>query len=251
MQPYFFPYLGYFQLIDAADKFILYNNINYIKKSWMTRNRILIKNDKPFYLRVPVVASSSNRMIHEIEIFNNAEWKQAIIKSISHNYKKAPFYDEIFPLISGIIYYESKYLYKLNAHCIKKISEFLDIKTQILNADSDYNELEKTLNTPDVDLFKRFRYLKVQNYEKKIIRILEICRSMEAETYINAIGGKSLYSKEEFRKNNISLYFLNTNPDLIYTQLSKSFFPGLSVIDVLMNCGKENTKKHLKKYTLI
>lgn len=251
MQPYFFPYIGYFQAIHAVDKYFIYNNLNYIKKSWMNRNRIMLRNYGPFYIVVPLLSISSNKKIYEIEICNNFNWRKKLINTISHNYKNAVFYDEVFPLVSDIINYDNQFLFELNEYGIKKIANFLNIKTQILNVSNDFVELENKLNDHQHNLIQYFRYWNINCYEKKVIRVLEICKSVNADVYVNAIGGQSLYSKDEFKKNGISLYFVNTNSDLKYKQLSDIFYPGLSIIDVMMNCGKEGTIDLLNKYTLI
>lgn len=251
MQPYFFPYIGYFQCIKEVDQYILYNNLNYIKEGWMNRNRIMVKNREPSYITVPLEKGSSNKMIYEVEIYQKENWRKKMLNGIFLNYKKAQFFDEVFPFVSDIINYETNLLYNLNEYCVKQVSNFLEINTIVLNVDKEFTELEKKLNSEDAELKIIFAHWKMNTYDRKVIRVYEICKAMGAEVFLNAIGGQALYSKEEFKRNNLDLYFVTQNPDICYTQLSDTFYPGLSIIDVMMNCGKDGTKELLKKHTLI
>ena len=97
MQPYFFPYIGFFQLMDAADKIILYDHVHFIKNGWIKRNRILEKNKGDVWIRVPVSDASSNKKIYEIEMDAKSCWQKKIVNLLEHNYKNAPYYHEIMP----------------------------------------------------------------------------------------------------------------------------------------------------------
>ena len=103
MQPYFFPYIGYFQLINAVDKFIIYDDVNYIKKGWINRNNILV-NNSPNLIQVPLIAASQNRLIKDILVVDENNWKDKLLKTIYFNYKKAPFFDQIFSLLEEVLF---------------------------------------------------------------------------------------------------------------------------------------------------
>lgn len=251
MQPYFFPYIGYFQAISAVDKYILYSNLNFIKEAWMNRNRILQRNGEIQQICVPLHHKSSFSSINDIHIDNTKPWKKKMLLSISSCYKKAPFYEEIMPMIEGIISADVNLLKDLNACSIKQIASFLEINTEI---DCDCNrfiEMENKLENIEND-YSIIPYLEKTRPVKKVARVIEMCRMEDSCTFYNAIGGTALYSKEEFASYGIELKFVQTN-SIEYKQCSKSqeFCPNLSIIDVLMNNGKEGTKQLLKEYVLV
>jgi hypothetical protein len=250
MQPYFFPYLGYFQGIYAVDKYILYDNLAYIKDGWMNRNRLLVVKGKPTYFIVEIKRKSSNKKISEIEVVDGIFWRQKILKSIFYNYRNRPFFEEIYPLIERVINSDVKFLSELNFYSIIVVSNYLDIKTNITTDTSKYLELENKLSCERADLFSLFPSIKLNKPERKVVRAIEICRSEGANIFINAIGGQTLYDKAEFLRNNIKILFVKTNK-YSYQQSTAEFHPNLSIIDVLMNCGKDGTKKLLNEYTLI
>lgn len=250
MQPYFFPYVGYFQAIHAVDKYILYENLDYITEGWMHRNRILVKNQNPIYINAHIVGKSSNKKIKEIELVQNNSWKKKTLNSISLNYRGSNFYDETFALIEPLILNDPKYLFEFNANIIKKISIYLDLKTQIISSNKNLEQLEHDLNTIDKNDYSIFPELKKTMPIKKVARVLKICEIEKATVFINAIGGMELYTKDEFKKYNIDLFFIETKP-YSYKQFSNNYFPHLSIIDVLMHNGKTGTMEILKNYNLI
>ncbi len=250
MQPYFFPYLGYYQGIYAADKYILYDNLAFIKDGWMNKNRFLVVNGEPNYFIVEVKKRSSFKKISDIELVDNNSWRKKILNLILYNYKRRPFFDEIYPIVERVINAKVELLTELNSNSIIEVCNYLDIKTEINTNTSKYFQLEKKLSNDEIDISVRFPSIRLNNPDKKIIRVLEICRLEGAEIFINAIGGQKLYDKEEFERNNIKLLFVQTN-QYSYEQSTKVFYPQLSIIDVLMNCGKDGTKELLSEYTLI
>lgn len=250
MQPYFFPYLGYFQGIHAVDKYILYDRLAYIKDGWMNRNRFLVIRGNPTYFIVEIKQKSSYKKISDVELVDNNHWRKKMLRSIFVNYKSSPFFNEIYPLIESVVNTETCSLKDLNAKSITIVSQYLEIKTKIVTETSIYAEIETQIDGNDTDLFSRFSSIQLAHPEKKVIRIVEICRVEGADIFINAIGGRKLYDKDEFRKNGIELFFVQTNP-YSYPQPAATFFRDLSIIDVLMNCGKTGTQSLLNEYTLI
>ena len=250
MQPYFMPYIGYFQAINAVDKYIISEHVNFIKGSWINKNRLRFKNNPDYLIIVPLKGASSNRLISELQIDNNQDWVGKILKNVAVSYKKAPFFLEVFPLIEKVLSPKYEYIHQLNASSIVSIARYLDIDTNIQICTDDYLPLERELmsiENGDYSLFKEFEQLKT---ERKVIRIVKMCRNEGAEVYINAIGGVNIYSREEFKNYGINLKFIKMD-DIIYNQQSKDFISNLSIIDVLMHNGKEGTQKMLKQYTLI
>ena len=250
MQPYFFPYLGYFQAINAVDKYILYGNLDYITEGWMHRNRILVKNQKPIYINVNVIGRSSNKKINEMELVENTRWKKKLLNTIELNYRGSKFFNDVFPLIVQLINADRKLLFDYNCHIIKEICQFLEIQTIIETNNSKYLDLEKELEETKNNTHSNSSEFISNNPIKKVARVIKICQTENSRTFINAIGGTQLYNKEDFKNYGIDLYFVETKPYL-YEQFSNEFHPGLSIIDVLMHNGKNKTKQLLNNYNLV
>ena len=221
MQPYFFPYIGYFQLINAVDIFVIYDDVNYIKQGWVNRNRILI-NNKVHYFTLQIKGGSSFRKIKDITIGNN---RLKLLKTIEQCYKNASQFENVYPLLTDILTSEEENLSKFLMYSLKKIAEYLGIKTVfMLSSEIDINTVAKA--------------------EDKIITI---CKKLGAINYINAIGGQELYNKTRFDENSLKLQFLKTNV-IQYNQFNANFVPWLSIIDVLMFNDKRTISKYLEEY---
>ncbi|WP_299064591.1 WbqC family protein [uncultured Polaribacter sp.] len=241
MQPYFFPYIGYFQLIESVDTFILYENVSFNKKSWITRNRILDKGKgSPFFINVPVNGKSSKKLIKEIEINGDNNWKEKLLNLIFFNYKKANYFSDIYPPLEDIINSPEINLHLFNSNCIIKICKLLDIRTNILYDNSKNQDVEEELVNQN----------NINKEDIKSQRIIKFCKKFNSKTYINPIGGTELYDKEYFKKNGLELLFVNTK-DYSYEQFNHSFNEHLSIIDILMHTGIEQTKQTVKEYNLI
>lgn len=236
MQPYFFPYLGYFQLINTVDKFVLYDNVNFIKKGWINRNKLLSTNGKSKFFTIPLANASSNNLIQNTEI-HKSTWQYKFIKLLQHNYKSSLFFEETMELIYSCVNTQIKYISKFNNHCIKLITSHLEINTQLL-FDDDFEQLEIQLNNTDAST-------------RKETRIVNICQLYKSNIYINPIGGLTLYNKDIFKEKNIQLLFIKMKCIHYRQPTNPLFIKNLSIIDVLMNCGKIETKKLLREYSLI
>lgn len=251
MQPYFFPYIGYFQAIEAVDKYILYSNLNFSKRGWSNRNRILLKEGKIMTMTVPLVRQSSNTLFHSIKIDSSSDWQRVLLKTIFFNYKGSAYFEEVYPFIELILSESFEYLYQLNGYLIDRISNYIGIETTIEYENLDkYSELEEQLIEVDKNNYSQFKYMQKTKPEKKIARILEICKSESANTYVNAIGGQALYSKEDFSEYGVELKFIKME-EIDYLQFTQNFEPNLSIIDVLMHCGSEGARKLTQEYSLI
>ena len=207
MQPYFFPYIGYFQLLNSVDKFVLYDDVNYIKQGWINRNRIVSNNTNQFFT-LQLTGASSYKKINEIYTGNN---KEKLVKSIFQTYSKAKFFKFVFPLIEECILNREKYLAVYLENIIRSISNYLGIKTEIIRS----TNISKNVNLKG---------------EEKVI---EICKILNANEYINAVGGKELYKKETFHNNKLELFFIQSKKTT-YKQFNNDFLPWLSIIDVVM-----------------
>ena len=224
MQPYFLPYLGYFQLISAVDIFVIYDDVNYIKGGWVNRNRILL-NGEAFMINVPMRGASSFKKINEIQIGEN---KFKLLPTISQAYKNAPFYNDVFPLIFEIIHFDTDNLACFISNSIIKIVKYLQINTAIILS----SEMRKNNDLKGQD------------------KILSICHILSTSKYYNVIAGIDLYNKKEFADHNIELKFLKTNL-VSYKQYRNEFVPWLSVLDVMMFNSPAEITNMLENYELI
>ena len=226
MQPYFFPYLAYWQLINAVDKFVLFDDVNYIKRGWINRNNILL-DKKKYLITLPLEGVSQNKLINEIRIVSDEKQRRKVLQTIESAYKKAPYFEEIMPMIEKNIM-SCDTISELNYATIKDVICYLEISTEIILS-SDLNKNND---------------LKGQD---KIIHIAEL---LGADMYINSIGGTELYNKSDFARRGIQLRFLEMG-DINYKQFTDIFVPGLSMIDILMFNSKGGIHSMLNKYTLV
>ncbi len=227
MQPYFMPYIGYFQLINAVDKFVVYDDVNFIKKGWISRNNILV-NGKSYLFSVPLQNMSQNKLINEIQIVQSDQWKSDFLKTIYSNYKKAPNFDVAFPIIEKVINYKQQNLTSYIVFSITELCKYLEIDTQVVIS----SDIPKN------------------NELKGECKIIEICTEMHATNYINAIGGKELYSSVNFSEKNLKLQFIKSDR-IEYKQFKNEFIPWLSIIDVIMFNSVKDTKDFLEKFELV
>ena len=209
MQPYFFPYIGYYQLIAAVDLFIVYDNIKYTKKGWISRNRML-QNGKDVMFSLSLKSGSDYLDVCERELAADFN-RDKLLNQIKGAYRRAPYFAHTFPLVERIVQFEDANLFRFLHHSIVKTCEHLGITTQIRI--SSGIAIDHDLKSQD--------------------RVLSLCEAVGASTYVNAIGGVELYSKEIFREKGIDLKFIQSKP-FQYAQFGDAFVPWLSIIDVMM-----------------
>lgn len=227
MQPYFFPYIGYWQLINVVDRFIIYDDVNYIKKGWINRNRILINGEAVFF-NLRMNQASQNKLINQMEVLIDDVYFRKLIKTIESCYCKAPYFNDVFPIIEKLIMYDEINLTRYLEFSIRKVCEYLSINTEIIISSS----IEKN------------------NELRGQQKIIEICRLLNADQYINAIGGQSLYNYIDFLNYGIKLMFIKTQ-EIKYIQFNNNFIPNLSIIDLMMFNSRDEMKKFINMYTLI
>ncbi|WP_412560008.1 WbqC family protein [Winogradskyella sp. MIT101101] len=228
MQPYFLPYIGYFQLINSVDTFVVYDDIEYTKKGWINRNRILV-NGKPQYISLAIKKDSDYLNVNERYLADSwSKDKTKILNKVKGLYRKAPYYKETMPIIETIINFEESNLFGFIYNSIKVLCEHLEIDTELINSSElDY---DPSLKSQD--------------------KVLNICEVTKANVYHNSIGGMELYDKESFSKKNINLKFVESKINT-YKQFNEDFVPGLSILDVLMFNDKTEVKNWLNNYRLI
>jgi len=227
MQPYFFPYIGYWQLINVADKYVIYDDVNFIKGGWINRNRILM-NGEAKMINLRMNGASPNKLINEVEVVDDIVYNKKLLKTIENCYKKAPYFKDAFPIVEKIINSEEKNLAKYLEFSIRQICEYIPIDTEII--------VSSTINK--------------NNDLKGEDKILNICKILGVDEYYNAIGGQELYLYENFLLNGIKLKFLKTS-NIEYKQFKNEFVPNLSIIDAMMFNSVEDIKKMLDQYELL
>ena len=224
-QPYFLPYLGWWQLLKAADIFLIADDYNFIKSGWIARNRILVEG-KPHYFRIEIKRGGSNRLINRLELLPVNVKKK--LKTLEFAYRKAPFFKNGYTLAERILAYPESNLSLFLENSIREVCSYLGITTP----------LERTSDLEGNALFKCEG------------RIYDACRRLGADTYINAIGGTSLYHKDDFARHGITLKFLKSGlPE--YPQFKKPFVERLSILDAIMFNSPDALQEMLDDYTLI
>lgn len=227
MQPYFFPYIGYWQLMNAVDRYVIYDDVNYIKQSWINRNNILM-NGNAVRINLLLSQASSFKKINEILLVSSPNSLINLLKTIESAYRRAPQFDTVFPMIRGILEHEDKNLGGFLTYSIRTLHAYLGMPSEILLS----SDIEKDNN--------------LKGSEK----VLELCCILKADTYYNAIGGVELYNRDAFAARGIELRFLKTKP-IIYPQFKNEFVPNLSILDVLMFNAKEKIGAMLTQFELL
>ncbi len=224
MQPYFMPYIGYWQLIAAVDTYVVYDDVNYIKGGWVARNNILLNGQKHMFT-ITLNGASPNKLFNEISIKDDFKKFSRLIESA---YRKAPYYEEVCALMDKIYSYEDKSLGAFLMHSFQVVLDYMDINTKLVLSSTIAKD--NSLRGKD--------------------KVKHICHLLGADTYYNAIGGQELYDKNDFKSDGIYLYFVQTNLTP-YAQLGNEFVPGLSMIDVLMFNHPIEVKQLLTNYKLV
>lgn len=228
MQPYFFPYIGYWQLINAVDKFVVYDNIKFTKNSWIRRNRILL-NGRDWLFTLPIKNDSDFLDIRDRYLSETiANDKSRLLRTIKMAYYRAPYFEVAYPIIKECFNFANGNLFQYIYNSIITIMEYLKIDTEIIISST----------------------IEMDHFLKKEYRVMEVCRKLEGDIYINTYGGIELYDKKEFAKNGIKLMFLKTGK-IEYKQFDNEFIPNLSIIDVMMFNSVDDINKMLSSYEIL
>lgn len=221
MQPYFLPYIGYFQLIAHVDRFVVYDRIEYTKKGWVNRNRML-RNGMPATFSIPLAKASDHLDVRERKVAESFD-PIKLANQFRGAYAKAPHFKATMPLLETILKYQSQNLFDFIFYSLEQVCNFLKIDTPL----DISSQVESSSNLRGQD------------------RVLGICNDLKASTYTNPIGGLELYEANAFLKNNVELRFLQTR-DITYHQFHDSFEPALSIVDVMMFNPPEQIAKMLR-----
>ncbi|MBQ2983378.1 MAG: WbqC family protein [Candidatus Gastranaerophilales bacterium] len=232
MQPYFFPYIGYFSLIKHTDKFILFDPVQFIRHGWIERNRMLKPELGWQYISVPLVKHERETLIKDILINNNENWKEKIFAQLQHYKKKSPFYKQAIEVVQKGLDINTDSIVKLNYSTLKAVCEYLEI-TFDCEIFSEMNLTIDPVNAPDE-------------------WALNICNALGYKEYWNPQGGIEFFDVEKYRQSNIEIKFLKHNlPFYSQRRGVENFENGLSIIDVMMFNSKEQINEMLNNYELI
>lgn len=227
MQPYFFPYIGYFQYIAASDKFIFYDDVNYIMRGWINRNYIISTKGKQL-ITVPLKKASPNKLIKEIQIAPDTKWKNKILKSIELNYAKAKNFTHTYEMVEKVINENETHISELSKRSVVKVLDYLRLSKKIEWTSAKYDNAE------------------LQKEE----RLIEICKKEDATDLLLPPGAINLYKPENFQKHGIKLLFLRENRVKYEQYANKTFEPNLSIIDILMFQDVQNINAEIYNYEL-
>lgn len=229
MQPYLFPYIGYWQLMNAVDTFVSYDDVNYINRGWINRNNIL-SNGAPRLITLSLEKASQNKLINEINICTEHKNRASFLQMIYTSYKKAPFFAKVYPIIEDVMLNPEKNIAKFIFASFVKIADYLGIRTELLVS----SEIDK------------------DNSLKGDDKISQMCQILNATHYINPIGGMAIYDPYKFSSKNIDLSFIKTDfSRIFYRQFNNDFINGLSIIDVMMFNSVQQVKEILSFFDLV
>jgi WbqC-like protein family len=222
MQPYLFPYLGYFQLIAAVDKFVFYDDVNFIKNGWINRNRLFLAGEVR-YVTVPLADASSFSKINQILVQpRSTGWPRKLLETVRHSYCRAPYFGVVQSMLSEIFLTDDRRVAELAKGSVIAVSKYLGLRTRFVMSSAMYKN----------------------SHLGGVERVFDICRREEASQYVNLPGGSDLYDHQSFASRQLTLRFIE--PKLTpYRQFSAQFCSSLSVLDVLMFNDRETARAML------
>ncbi|MBK6882630.1 MAG: WbqC family protein [Flavobacteriales bacterium] len=227
MQPYLFPYLGYFQLFRATDVFVALDDAAFIKKGWVNRNRVLLQGE-PYTFTVPIQKQSQHVSIHASLIAPDDGWRNKLVVTLTHAYRKAPHFETVMPLIQRVLQGDPATMDRMALDSIHAVLEYVGMQPNIKC--SSAMDIDPALSGQD--------------------RILAICGSLGTKTYVNPKGGRELYDPTRFQQQGIDLRFIHMGEVTYIQGGGKPFQPALSIIDVLMWNSKEDVLGFMDDFTL-
>ena len=231
IQPYFFPYLGYFSLIKHTERFILLDLVQFIKNGWIKRNRILKPGSGWQYIRVQLIKHSQDTKIKDIKIQNTFDWRNKIFRQLEHYKKRAPFYRDTIEVLKAAFNIETESIVQLDAHAIKTVCGYIGVRL-------------------NVDIFSEM-HLSIGDVKVPDEWALNICKALgNVSEYWNPESGLEFFDRSKYYKAGIDIKFLSINIPK-YSQRRSEFEAGLSIVDVMMFNMPENINEMLDDYLLL
>ena len=228
MQPYFFPYIGYFQLIHEVDLFVFFDDVTFIRRGWINRNQILARG-VPTYFTIPVRRAGTSKAINKTVVYQEhlPRWKRKFLRTLRESYSGSPNLRRVTDLVEEVLSYGDQHVALLAQRSVIAICELLDLKVDFLLSSRDFPP----------------------SAARGVERVIEICRAAGAPNYVNAPGGRSLYDPSRFAQDGLALSFLEPNIEN-YPQRAEHFFPRLSILDLILNVDLEHARSSVRRGTL-
>jgi WbqC-like protein family len=228
MQPYLFPYIGYYQVMHAVDRFVVADDVAFIKQGWINRNRLLV-NGAAAYFTVPVRRHPADALIRDVEIDDGPQkrWRPVLLKTIANFYRRAPSFNCVYPIAERVLGAPFTRIADMARASLREVCAYLGIEVSLVDSSAAYANA----------------HLRGQD------RVLDTCRAERATDYVNAIGGRALYSADAFLAHGIRLQFLSSGA-IEYRQFQAPFVPSLSILDVLMFNARDQVREFLDRYEL-
>ncbi|WP_432448880.1 WbqC family protein [Aliiroseovarius marinus] len=228
MQPYLFPAANYFQLVNVADDFVFYDDVDYINRGWINRNRIQ-QAGKEVKFSVPVSRGPRGTPIKDVPLNEYPMWRSKFLKTLSACYASAPSFEAVFELVTSVLDCECETISELAIESITATARYLELDARFYRS---------SVSAPETRGIGRTE------------RMLALCERFEASRYVNSIGGQELYDVDDFAQNGIELKFLEPVFP-VYEQPGPEFLPMLSMIDVMMYMSREDVRTALGDYSLV
>jgi hypothetical protein len=230
MQPYFFPYLGYFQLIHAVDRFVLFDDVQYIQSGWINRNRILKPVEGHQYVQMPIAKHGSSALIKEVEAVPGHKWRARILRQVEHYHATSQFYPAVRQLLTDCFAFDGLNVAQLNGHCLRLLCAYIGIKLDV--------ELSSQMSLD---------YTSVAGPDDWGLTVSE---QLGAREYINPVGGAAFFDGAKYAARGIKLTFITPHLPQ-YDQRRSTFEPSMSIIDVLMFNKPDRVRTMLDDYVLV
>ena len=230
MQPYFFPYLGYFAIMHYVDKWIVFDEAQYIYHGWINRNRILNYNKDWQYVTAPIQKHSRDIKIKDVVLANHIQWRDKLLAQLQQYRKRAPYFSSVIEVVREAVNVQEESLSALNTHVLRAICGYLGISVTI-----------------EVFSKRNWDIGEVQEADEWALRISE---SLGAKQYVNPPNGKMFFDEAKWSKSEIELRFLKIR-ELEYSQKNAAFIPNLSVIDVMMFLEPAHIREAMERYDFI
>lgn len=231
MQPYFFPYLGYFSLIAATDRFVVFDPVQFIRRGWINRNQILKPDYRTSqYVTVPIAKQSRETTIRDTEIAANSDWETRIVAQLQHYKKRAPYFADVMKLLRRCFDLKTNSIVELNLHCLQIICESLEIDLDVVRFETIERDVEPAGRAGEW--------------------AVNVSRVMNAKSYLNPIGGREIFDTQDFSKHGIELAFIQ-NQLTSYCQNNSQFIPGLSILDVMLFNSHAETRRLVDDFVIL
>ena len=215
LQPGYLPWLGFFDQLWRSDRFVIYDDVQYTRRDWRSRNRIKTPKGE-LWLSVPIVNRGRfHQLINEAEIDYSQNWTHKHLGTITNSYHRTPYFEKYYPKLAEVFNLKPKYLLELDMSLIHICADWLNINAEIIFS----SKLNISGNSTE--------------------RLVKICQHLKATHYLTGNAAKDYLDESMFSKANIELEYHDYKHPF-YKQLYPPFIPYLSIVDLLFNHGQDS-----------